>query len=110
MNTQNTWPFGQHDGETSIQINQRMVHHLLSYKADQDALTAQERRNSIAIGIDLVERCEYTGLTRKEASRQSGLDTGFLCILEAGANGDSSIMVMPYDLTDDVVDALKKVG
>ena len=110
MNTQNTWPFGQHDGETSVQINQRMIHHLLSYKADQDALTAQERRNSIAIGIDVIEQREYAGLTRSEASRQSGLDMGFLCILEAGANGDSSIMVMPYDLTDDVVDALKKVG
>jgi len=111
MNTQNnTWPFGQHDGETSIQINQRMIRHLLSYKANQDALTAQERRNSIAIGIDVVERREYAGLTRSEASRQSGLDTGFLCILEAGANGDNSVMVMPYDLTDDVMDALKKVG
>ena len=110
MNTQNTWPFGQHDGETSIQINKRMIHHLLGYKADQDALTEQDRRNSIAIGIDVLERREYAGLTRSEASRQSGLDMGFLCILEAGANGDSSIMVMPYDLTDGVVDALKKVG
>ena len=115
MTTQNnTWPFGQHDGETSVQINQRMIRHLLSYKADQDALTTQERftnmLNSLAIGIDLVERRENAGLTRKEASRQSGLDTGFICILEAGANGDSSVMVMPYDLTDDVMDALKKVG
>ena len=110
MNTQNTWPFGQHDGETSVQINQRMIHHLLSYKADQEALTAQERRNIIAIGIDILEHREYAGLTRSEVSRQSGLDTGFLCILEAGANGDSSIMVMPYDLTNDIMDALKKVG
>ena len=109
-NTQNTWPFGQHDGETSIQINQRMIHHLLAYKSQQSALTDEERRNIMAIGIELLERRDEAGLSRKEATLQSGLDSGFLCILEAGADSISSIMVMPYDLTNDVMDALKKVG
>lgn len=110
MNTQNTWPFGQHDGETSVQINMRMIHHLLEYKGQQLALTDEERHNIMAISTELLERRKEAGISRKEATLQSGLDSGFICILEAVANGDSSVMVMPYDLTNDVMDALKKVG
>ena len=110
MTTQHAWPYRPHSNETSVSTNQRMIHHLLAYKSQQEALTTQERRNIMALGIDLAERRESAGINMTIASQQSGLDSGFLHILEAGADTMSSIVVMPYDLTDDVMDALKKVG
>ena len=110
MNPQGTWPFRPHTNDTSVSTNQRMIHHLLVYKSQQEALTTQERRDIMALGIDLAERRELAGINLTIAAQQSDLDSGFLCILETGADSMSSIVVMPYDLTDDVMDALKKVG
>jgi len=94
----------------AFRSTRRRNQHPNQSKDDSPSLSVQGRRNIMAIGIELLERRDEAGLSRKEATLQSGLDSGFLCILEAGANGDSSIMVMPYDLTNDVMDALKKVG
>ena len=85
MNTLNSWPFnGSQVAETNVAITQRMVHNLITRKAEHQALDEAVRRELVAIGIECAElREEDTCLTLAEAAKASGLDQAFIPILES---------------------------
>jgi len=96
MSTQHTWPFGDNikdDGTIAIAITQRMIHHLLGREG------TPENRSMMALGIEVEELRDEAGMGRSELAVLSGLDRGFLAILEAGK-------ALPEELTSDVLMAL----
>ena len=94
MITQRTWPFGDNiKDDGSISINQRMVHHLLGRKG------TPENRSMVALGIEVEELRDEAGMGMSELAVLSGLDRGFLTILESGK-------ALPSELTEEVLVAL----
>ena len=94
MTTQRTWPFGDNTADDGgIVINQRMVHHLLGRKG------TPENRSMIALGIEVQELRDEAGMGLAELAVLSGLDRGFLAIVESGK-------AIPGELTDEVLMAL----
>ena len=94
MAVPNTWPYGnniQDDG--NIVINQRMVQHLLGRK------DIPKNRSMMALGIEVAELRDSVGMGLAELAVLSGLDRGFLAILESGK-------AIPSELTKDVLMAL----
>jgi DNA-binding transcriptional regulator YiaG len=94
MAVPNTWPYGnniQDDG--NIVINQRMVQHLLGRKG------FPKNRSMMALGIEVAELRDSIGMGLAELAVLSGLDRGFLAILESGK-------AIPSELTKDVLMAL----
>ena len=87
MNTQRTWPFGDNiKDDGNIVVNQRMIHQLLGRKG------TPENRSMMALGIEV-------GMGLAELACLSGLDRGFIAILESGK-------AIPGELTDEVLMAL----
>ena len=105
MNTLNSWPFnGSQVAETNVAITQRMVHNLITRKAEHQALDEAVRRELVAIGIECAElREEDTCLTLAEAAKASGLDQAFIPILESGK-------ALPSELTNELVAAIGLYG
>jgi len=94
MTTQHAWPFGDNTADDgSIVINQRMIHHLLGRKG------TPENRSMMALGIEVAELRDEVGMGLAELAVLSGLDRGFLAILESGK-------AIPEELTDEVLTAL----
>ncbi|HIG58265.1 MAG TPA: XRE family transcriptional regulator [Flavobacteriales bacterium] len=94
MTVQNLWPYGnniQDDG--NIVINQRMIYYLLGRK------NIPKNRSMIALGIEVQELRDTVGMGLAELAVLSGLDRGFLAILESGK-------AIPSELTEDVLMAL----
>jgi transcriptional regulator with XRE-family HTH domain len=94
VTVQNLWPYGnniQDDG--NIVINQRMIYYLLGRK------NIPKNRSMIALGIEVQELRDTVGMGLAELAVLSGLDRGFLAILESGK-------AIPSELTEDVLMAL----
>jgi len=86
MTTQHAWPFGDNTADDgSIVINQRMIHHLLGRKG------APENRSMMALGIEVSELRDEAGMGLAELACLSGLDRGFIAILESGKALESEI-------------------
>ena len=86
MTTQHTWPYGNNTKDDgSIVINQRMVHHLLHRKG------TPENRSMMALGIEVSELRDEAGMGLAELACLSGLDRGFIAILESGKALESEI-------------------
>jgi len=86
MTTQHTWPYGNNTKDDgSIVINQRMVHHLLNRKG------TPENRSMMALGIEVSELRDEAGMGLAELACLSGLDRGFIAILESGKALESEI-------------------
>ena len=86
MTTQHTWPYGDNTkDDRSIVINQRMVHHLLNRKG------TPENRSMMALGIEVSELRDEAGMGLAELACLSGLDRGFIAILESGKALESEI-------------------
>ena len=94
MNTQSTWPYGDNiKDDGNIVVNQRMIHHLLGRKG------TPENRSMMALGIEVSELRDEVGMGLAELAVLSGLDRGFIAILESGK-------ATPGELTDEVLMAL----
>ena len=94
MNTQRTWPFGDNiKDDGSIVVNQRMIHQLLGRKG------TPENRSMMALEIEVSELRDEVGMGLAELACLSGLDRGFIAILESGK-------AIPGELTDEVLMAL----
>ena len=94
MTTQHAWPYGDNTRDDgSVVINQRMIHHLLGRKG------TPENRSMMALGIEVAELRDEAGMGLAELAVLSGLDRGFLAILESGK-------AIPEELTDEVLMAL----
>ena len=93
MTTQYTWPFQDTQDDGSISVNQRMVHHLLRRQG------VVENRSMMALGIEVAELREEVGMGVSELAILSGLDRGFLIILEAGK-------ALPAEITETVLVAV----
>ena len=94
MDIQRAWPFGdstKDDG--SAAINLRMLHHLLDRKG------THYDRGLIALGIEVEELRDTAGLGLAELACLSGLDRGFIAILEDG-------QALMSEVTDEVLTAL----
>ena len=86
MTTQHTWPYGDNTKDDgSIVINQRMVHHLLNRKG------TPENRSMMALGIEVSELRDEAGMGLAELAVLSGLDRGFIAILESGKALESEV-------------------
>ena len=97
MVTLTTWPFGHNND--SLSSNQRMVGKLLETQTAREALSETDKRSMQALGIEVAQLREEAGMTFADVMEVTGLDRGFLCILESGA-------VLPTEVTDDVLSAL----
>ena len=98
------WPFrdSSNEGETNIAMNQRMVARLVERKKKIADLPNWQSRSYIALGIEVSQsREERTGKSMQEAAKHSGLDPGFLALVEAGK-------VTEDELTGDVIKALAR--
>tara|TARA_R110002110_G_scaffold412213_1_gene637945 strand:- start:168 stop:581 length:414 start_codon:yes stop_codon:yes gene_type:complete len=94
MSTQGNWPYGDNlKDDGNIVVNQRMIHHLLGRKG------TPENRSMMALGIEVSELRDEAGMGLAELAVLSGLDRGFLAILESGK-------AIPSELTEDVLMAL----
>ena len=94
MTTQRTWPFGDNiKDDGNIVVNQRMIHQLLGRKG------TPENRSMMALGIEVSELRDEVGMGLAELAVLSGLDRGFLAILESGK-------AIPEELTNEVLMAL----
>ena len=94
VTVQNLWPYGNNiQNEGNIVINQRMMHYLLDRK------NILKNRSMMALGIEVQELRDTVGMGLAELSTLSGLDKGFLAILESGK-------AIPSELTKDVLMAL----
>jgi len=91
------WPFG--NDNNGITNNQRMIGKLLETKAALVALSPTETRSIQALGIEVAQLREEAGMTLSDAMQATGLDKGFICMLENGS-------ILPTDITDDVLVAL----
>ena len=94
MDIQRAWPFGdstKDDG--SAAINLRMIHHLLKRKGTPD------HRGMMALGMEVEELRDTAGLGLAELAVLSGLDRGFIAILEDG-------QALMSEVTDEVLAAL----
>ena len=86
MTTQRTWPYGDNiKDDGNIVVNQRMVHHLLGRKG------TPENRSMMALGIEVSELRDEVGMGLAELACLSGLDRGFLAILESGKALESEV-------------------
>jgi DNA-binding XRE family transcriptional regulator len=91
------WPFG--NDNNGIANNQQMVGKLLETQKAREALSTTEKRSMQALGIEVAQLREEAGMTLSDAMQVTGLDKGFICILENGH-------VLPNEITDDVLIAL----
>lgn len=97
MTVQGTWPYGNNiQNDDNIVINQRMIRHLLDRK------NIPKNRSMMALGIEVRELRDSVGMGLAEVSILSGLDRGFLAILESGK-------AIPSELTVHVLMALANV-
>jgi len=86
MDTQRTWPYGDNvKDDGNIVVNQRMIHQLLNRKG------TPENRSMMALGIEVEELRDEVGMGLAELACLSGLDRGFLAILEAGKAVESEV-------------------
>lgn len=86
MDTQRTWPYGDNvKDDGNIVVNQRMIHQLLNRKG------TPENRSMMALGIEVEELRDKVGMGLAELACLSGLDRGFLAILEAGKAVESEV-------------------
>ena len=94
MNTQRMWPYSDNTRDDgSIVINQRMIHHLLGRQGTPD------HRGMMALGIEVRELRDTAGLGLAELAVLSGVDRGFIAILEDG-------QALMSEVTDEVLTAL----
>ena len=82
---ENTWPLAPNFTDSNITINQRMVHHLLERKG------TPKNRDMQALGIEVAELRDEAGMSRKKLTALSGIDCGFLALLEEGH-------ALPYEI------------
>ena len=86
MTTQRTWPFGDNTKDDgNIVVNQRMIHQLLGRKG------TPENRSMMALGIEVSELRDEVGMGLAELACLSGLDRGFIAILESGKALESEV-------------------
>ena len=97
MATPTTWPFGHNND--SLSSNQRMVGKLLETKEAREALSEADKRSLQAVGIEVTQLREEAGMTLADVMHATGLDRGFICMLESGS-------ILPAEITDDVLCAL----
>ena len=97
MATPTTWPFGHNND--SLSSNQRMVGKLLATKEAREALSETDRRSMQALGVEVAQLREEAGMTFTDMMEATGLDRGFLCMLESGS-------VLPNEITTDVLASL----
>jgi len=97
MATPTTWPFGHNND--SLSSNQRMVGKLLETKEAREALSETDRHSMQALGVEVAQLREEAGMTFTDMMEATGLDRGFLCMLESGS-------VLPNEITTEVLAAL----
>ena len=85
-----TWPLAPNFTDSNVVINQRMIHHLLERKG------TPKNRDMQALGIEVAELRDEAGMSRRELSALSGLDSGFLALLEEGH-------ALPSEITEGVM-------
>ena len=73
-----TWPLAPNFTDSNMVINQRMILHLLERKG------TPKNRDMQALGIEVAELRDEAGMSLRELSALSGLDSGFLALLEEG--------------------------
>ena len=79
MATPSTWPYNNRIGESTTQVNIRMVHKLLERKGKNT-----ENLLAFALGQNFDRKRHQSDLTYTDIKTITGLDTGFLCILASG--------------------------
>jgi len=90
MTTGNTWPLAPNFTDSNLVINQRMISHLLERQG------TPKNRDMQALGIEVAELRDDAGMSRRELSALSGLDSGFLALLEEGH-------ALPSEITEGVM-------
>ena len=74
-----TWPYNNRIGESTTQVNIRMIHKLLERKGKNT-----EKLLAFTLGQNFDRKRHEAHLTYTAIKEMTGLDTGFLCILASG--------------------------